>query len=240
MTSPSVSARRFDSRYLARFAAARMDWSDEPTAREVLGILDELLPRTGITRGDLLELGCGTGTITFPLTERGYRVTGLDISAVAVAHARRRARASGAEATFHVHDITTPMPALAGRFALVVDSLALHYVTGAAERLRAVRLARSALAPDGAMVVMTMCGEPRRIPSGSRFDPRTRCLESGGIAECHYARPADLVDLFRSAGLRPCHTTLVEGCATTGDQDMYLAILRPAGGRPGAAKGDGT
>jgi SAM-dependent methyltransferase len=232
MSPASTSAGRFDSLYRDRFGSGRHDWLDEHAATEILGFVDRLLPLTGITGGDLLELGCGTGTLSFPLATRGYRVTGLDISAVAIARARHRALAARSPMTFHVHDISEPIPALTGRFGLVVDSLALHYLTTDAERARALRLARSALMPGGAVLVMTMCGNPRRVPPGAYFDPLTRCLITDGIAECHYASPGSLVTLFRTAGLLPVHSTLIEGSSATGDQDMYLAILRsPAGTR---------
>ena len=38
-----------------------------------------------------LELACGTGRITIPIAEKGYRVTGLDISEPMLSHAKKKA-----------------------------------------------------------------------------------------------------------------------------------------------------
>lgn len=47
---------------------------------------------TGDVRGPVLELGCGTGRVTFPLAQEGVHVVGVDRSAEMLARARRRAR----------------------------------------------------------------------------------------------------------------------------------------------------
>jgi SAM-dependent methyltransferase len=225
-----AAAGRFDAIYGSLLAAGRSDWSDQATTTEILGYLDELLRHTGTTSGELLELGCGTGTLSFPLAERGYQVTGLDISATAIALARARARQFARqfdrEITFGVHDIRAPLAALAGRFALVVDSLVLHYLTAPADRVAGLRLAASALRPDGAMLVITMCGDPRHIPPGSVFDPGTRLLMTAGVAECHYAEADALAGLFERSGLCPSYSHLISGSDATRAQDLYLAVLR--------------
>lgn len=43
----------------------------------------------------ILDLGCGTGNITIPLAERGFALTGVDLSLEMVAEARRKAIAKG-------------------------------------------------------------------------------------------------------------------------------------------------
>jgi SAM-dependent methyltransferase len=44
----------------------------------------------------VLELACGTGRLLIPLTERGVRITGLDLSPAMLAHAADKAAARGA------------------------------------------------------------------------------------------------------------------------------------------------
>ncbi|HFB52447.1 MAG TPA: class I SAM-dependent methyltransferase [Anaerolineae bacterium] len=39
---------------------------------------------------DILEIGCGTGRVTIPLLEAGFRVTGIDLSADALAAAQKK------------------------------------------------------------------------------------------------------------------------------------------------------
>lgn len=50
------------------------------------------LRMTGAVRGPVLELGCGTGRVTFPLAHEGVHVVGVDRSAEMLARARRRGK----------------------------------------------------------------------------------------------------------------------------------------------------
>ena len=76
--------------YEARYAEGYMeDWPPERKRRiaEILGAL--ALPATGAA----LDFGCGNGTFTAVLREtlpRGWSVSGLEVSATAIANARRR------------------------------------------------------------------------------------------------------------------------------------------------------
>jgi SAM-dependent methyltransferase len=47
--------------------------------------------------GSALELGCGTGLVALPMAGRGIRVTGVDLSAPMLNHARAMARREGLE-----------------------------------------------------------------------------------------------------------------------------------------------
>ncbi|HEX8733157.1 MAG TPA: class I SAM-dependent methyltransferase [Ktedonobacterales bacterium] len=66
--------------------------TEEMTAREVAFLSRQLsLPRYA----RVLDLGCGYGRHALGLAARGYRVTGLDRDAAAIAEATRRTRAAG-------------------------------------------------------------------------------------------------------------------------------------------------
>jgi SAM-dependent methyltransferase len=222
-----TTAERFDAIYANRLAAGHSGWTDRATATEIRGHLAELLRHAGQEPGELLELGCGTGTLSFTLAALGYQVTGIDISATAIRCARRRAQRMNLRASFFVHDVRQPYAAFASRFVLVVDGLVLHYLTTHHDRLAVLRLASSSLRPGGVVLVVTMCGDPRHIPPGSRFDTRTRNLVTGTHAECHYANPGNLDDLFREAGMSQRYHRIIAGSDTSKDQDLYLAVLRP-------------
>ena len=74
--------------------AVRAAWSDR---------LDQWLPTAP---ADVLDLGCGTGSLALLVAQRGHRVTGVDISPNMVEHARRKL--AGFDATFMVGDAAEP------------------------------------------------------------------------------------------------------------------------------------
>jgi len=77
---------------------------------------------TAPIRGEVLELGCGTGRITFPLARTGVQLTGIDRSAAMLARAARRARhAANARSTVKlVRGDIRELPFRSRRFAMVI------------------------------------------------------------------------------------------------------------------------
>jgi hypothetical protein len=133
--------------------------------------------------------------------------------------------------------VTRPLARLDRRFDLVIDSLVLHYLTQQADRSGMLRLAARALRPGGALLVMTMCRNPRQLPAGAWFDVRTRCLISSGQAECHYPTSQGLIAELRRSGWHSEYRRIVSGDTETGDQDMFLAVLKTI---PADRSGAGT
>ncbi len=60
-------------------------------ARHAAPMVLELLAANGVGRGQVVELGCGSGILAAALTEAGYDVLGFDISPAMVELARRQA-----------------------------------------------------------------------------------------------------------------------------------------------------
>jgi ubiquinone/menaquinone biosynthesis C-methylase UbiE len=98
--------------------AAFYDWENAQTmGRRDVRFWETLARRT---RGPVLELGCGTGRVTFPIARTGARIVGVDRSTSMLARARarvRRARAPG-QPTFVRGDITA-LPFADATFGLV-------------------------------------------------------------------------------------------------------------------------
>jgi ubiquinone/menaquinone biosynthesis C-methylase UbiE len=60
--------------------------------------------------GDVLDIGCGTGSLSLLLAQRGHRVVGIDLSPNMVEHARRKLVSAGFDARVLVGDATDPPP----------------------------------------------------------------------------------------------------------------------------------
>ena len=114
-----------DRRYSRTWFSTFLD-TIEPaqTAREV-GFLERQLPRHQYPR--VLDLCCGPGRHSIPLSTAGYDVTGIDFDASAIEHAR----AAGSAATF-IHDDVRNIANLAGEWdAALIMWASFGYFTAA-------------------------------------------------------------------------------------------------------------
>jgi ubiquinone/menaquinone biosynthesis C-methylase UbiE len=68
---------------------------------------------------DALDVGCGTGFLTFELASRGHRVTGIDFAVAMIAEARRKAAERSATVRFEEGD-AEQLPFAPGSFDLVM------------------------------------------------------------------------------------------------------------------------
>ena len=80
---------------------------------------DLLLPWLPPAPAPLLDIGCGTGSLTLLLAQLGYQMTGIDFSPAMVAQAQAKAQAAGHAIPFYVMDAAQPhLPAQ--HFALIL------------------------------------------------------------------------------------------------------------------------
>lgn len=97
----------------------------------------------------VLEIGCGTGSSTVALAERGALVTGVDLDPNGVAIARERCELYGITATFHRQNAADFLAAQAvGSFDSIVFYASLEHMT-ISERLRSLEHAWRILPPGG-------------------------------------------------------------------------------------------
>ncbi|TBR21670.1 class I SAM-dependent methyltransferase, partial [bacterium] len=105
----------------------------------------------------LLDICCGVGRHSLPLARAGMDVTGLDVSPVYLAEARRRAKKAGLSVRLVRGDMRR------ANFAAEFDAAmnlwtSFGYFSTAAEDLAALRAARAALKPGGLFLLETING----------------------------------------------------------------------------------
>jgi SAM-dependent methyltransferase len=130
------------------------------TLRERAGHVAQRPPNAHLTTeaedlrpGLALDAGCGHGSETLWLAAHGWRVTAVDFSTAALAHARSTAEAAGADVAGRIDWVQadlaswTPQP---GQYDLVV-CLYVH-VAGSVEEM--VRRMAAAVAPGGTLLLV--------------------------------------------------------------------------------------
>jgi len=98
-------------------------WDTGRPAAELARVLDEGLLRPG----SVLELGCGTGADAILLAHRGFEVTAVDSSPLAIERARVRAEQVGVLPRFVLADVFDFGPK-AGRFDLIYECGFYHFI----------------------------------------------------------------------------------------------------------------
>jgi len=127
----------------ARYAAADLVWSAGPN-QFVEAETEDLRP------GRALDLAAGEGRNAIWLAERGWQVTAVDFSRVALQKAAHLAVARGVAIEVVEDDVTMYAPD-AGAFDLVVVA---YLQTTARDRARWLRSSVDALAPGGTLLIV--------------------------------------------------------------------------------------
>ena len=138
------------------------------------------LEETGLIRGPVLDVGCGTGELALYLARRGHDVLGIDLAPTAIANAREKARWRRIPAQFLVWNALnlSELAAAGLSFRTVVDS-AMFHVLGDRERDRFVAQLGSVVRAGGLYCLL----------GDARFDDRA----TYGIT------PAEIRRRFRDA-----------------------------------------
>ena len=176
------SAEDWDNRYTER--GQRM-WSGQPNGALVTGV-EHIVP------GTALDVGCGEGADAVWLAGRGWDVTAVDISDVALTRAREAAESAGVEVTWARLDLLAePLPA--GPFDLVV---AMYPAFRHTPDDVAVRAVLDAVAPGGTLLFVHHSFDGHDDHRPAHFDPAdyvqphdvARHLGDGWTIEVHERR----------------------------------------------------
>jgi ubiquinone/menaquinone biosynthesis C-methylase UbiE len=221
-----------------RLARQRVPEQEKATIRsvydQIAGEYDERIPGIGptdeiftdtemefllgkIVRGErVLDIGCGTGRFTVPLTEHGARVTGLDLSEAMLAVASRKLADRGLSAEMRQGDMAH-LPFPDGTFDTVTSMLALMHIP-LADRPAVFCEVSRVLKPGGRMLLCVKNSVFERLFKGDRFasvdvtDVEDKKLiftkTNNGMAYTapwYSFAPNDLVALFAKAGMTLSH-----------------------------------
>ncbi len=115
-----ASAARWDRRYADH---GEQMWSGRPNGSLEVELADQP-PAT------VLDVGCGEGADALWLASRGWRVTAVDISTVAIERAGRAADEAGREVDFAAVDLVTEPPLPASHDLVVISYPALELPDG--------------------------------------------------------------------------------------------------------------
>ena len=121
----------------------------DPQARSAWGErLRSWMPRPP---ADVLDLGCGTGSLSLLLAEQGHRPVGVDLSPLMVEQARRKLTEAGFDITVMTGDASDP-PAEAGHSFDVI--LVRHLLWTLPDPEGALRRWTGLLRPGGRLVLV--------------------------------------------------------------------------------------
>ncbi len=191
-----------DALYRRRKESGAAGWNDEQTwqdwRREIVGLMGSPdFPRSG----KVLEIGSGAGDVSLLFAERGYQVSGIDISATAIEWAKEKASNARLKANFEVGDVTNMGRWENGTFDIVVDGHCLHCIIGD-DRAKVLKETFRVLKPGGMFYVSTMCGEPKEPEVIKMFDAETRCMVWDGVARRYIGRSEDILMEIEGIGFK--------------------------------------
>ena len=120
--------------------------------------------------GAALELGIGTGRIALPLSQRGVRVHGIDLSPAMVARLRAKPGAELIDVT--IGDFATTRVEGTFTLAYLVFNTIMN-LTSQDDQVECFRNVAAHLQPGGCFVIEVGVPDLRRLPPGDIFRPFT-------------------------------------------------------------------
>ncbi len=123
---------------------------DEAEARRLLELLEQTLSLSHCAT--ILDLACGRGRHSINLAEKGYLVTGIDLSKQAIKTARRKAKKDSIQKVdFKVRDMRNPLPQ---KFDAVLNLFtSFGYFLNDKENIRIIESVVQMLKPNSVFVL---------------------------------------------------------------------------------------
>jgi SAM-dependent methyltransferase len=217
-SGPKTDYAGHDARYRRLREQGAPGWDSDDGYREREAELALAFAAIDPVGTRLLEIGCGAGNLAGWFADRGFDVTGIDISPAAIEWATERAIA---RARFLVGDVVAE---LQGTYDVIIDGHCLHCIIGD-DRARLLANVHDALAPGGHFFVATMCGAITNAKLRACFDPVTRCQVVDGVAYRYIGDAVEILAELRAAGFEIVRST-VDPRTTDEDQDDLWTVVR--------------
>jgi len=194
-------------------------------------VRDGALKRRVLARAELageeqvLDVGCGTGTLAVAAARAapGVRVTGLDADAKILARARERATAAGFEIGFD-EGRSTALSYEDASFDLILSTLFFHHLPDEAKRQTASELVR-VLRPGGRLVVGDLGRPPDPL---MRIVVRATVQLLDGVETTALNVRGELPDVLADAGVQDV-TVHDRMRAPAGSYEVITGTRRTAG-----------
>ena len=146
-----------DATYIHALRYSWLNWLYDPvvrfTTREstIKSALIEYIPR--VSRGHVLDLGCGTGTLTRAIASRlpEYVVCGIDGDRAMLGRAQEEASSSHLDICYD-YGLAQELPYDDSTFDVVTSTLLFHHLTGDTKRAALVEI-RRVLVPSGILLI---------------------------------------------------------------------------------------
>lgn len=174
----------------------------------------------------LLELGCGAGNFSALLAERGFSVTGVDISPTAIDWAISRAVERNVNATFRFDNVVQLSSVTENTFDVLVDSHCLHCIIGN-DRRQCLESAYRVLKPGGTLVVLTMCGEVTNPQMLLSFAPLSKTVLHGGRPTRYIGSAKDITAELSDAGFLIDYVNVVPRIDVYDLDNLVLGARKP-------------
>jgi SAM-dependent methyltransferase len=153
-----VPENHFDGRVAEKYDALWPDSFAPAVVDQAVNFLAELAGT-----GAALELGIGTGRIALPLSERGVRVHGIELSPAMVA--QLQAKSGAGDIVVTIGDFAATRVAGTFKLAYLVRNTIMNLTTQD-EQVECFRNVAAHLEPGGCFVIEVMVPELQRLPPG--------------------------------------------------------------------------
>ncbi|HEY1096607.1 MAG TPA: bifunctional 2-polyprenyl-6-hydroxyphenol methylase/3-demethylubiquinol 3-O-methyltransferase UbiG [Alphaproteobacteria bacterium] len=185
---------------LHRLNPVRLDYVKEILCAHFNRDADQPQPLKGLR---LLDIGCGGGLMTEPLTRLGADITGIDASAELIAVARKHAQQQGL--TIDYQDVLSSVLVKdKQKFDAVLALEVIEHVDNPAELLADIN---ALLKKNGVAILSTLNRTAKSFLGGIvAAEYLLRWVPRGTHAWDHFMKPSELATLAHQANLNPVAT----------------------------------